>query len=506
MEQRVTSYHDLTVWQKAVEFVVSLYAATETFPKHELYGLTAQLRRAAVSIPSNIAEGFRRGSAKEKLQFLRIAYGSGSEVETQLVIAQKLSFLPSANHTQLTEQLTEVMKMLNTLIARFHQNIKSRPPLLAVAILLLTTYYILPTATQAASVKLFFIPESAEVTVGETMKSDVRIDTGGQAINAVDLKIKFDPTTVEITSVERANSIIDLWVEEPRFSMSDARAIFIGGMSNGFAGQGVIGQIYWRPLAPGESKLEFEADSQVLLHDGQGTKAELERRAASYRLTESAEGLPRISSTSHSDENQWYTTRTAHLAWETAAGVAYSYVVTRDPIEMPDEKSDEPIGRIKLNDLSDGVYYFRLRQTLEDGSWSGTVSRQIKIDATTPEPFEVKVGRDGRLFENKYFLSFQATDITSGLAYYEVREGGDAPEIISQPPYVLKHQNRNVPIYIRAFDKAGNDRTVVIKALPLSVRLIEYFRANLYFMIGLVLIAFTAILVVWRRREKNIEF
>lgn len=90
MMETLHSYKDLIVWQKAIKLAVMIYQITSSFPKEEVYGLTSQLRRAAVSIPSNIAEGRHRGSRKDFLQFLRIAYASGAEVETQLLIAKEV--------------------------------------------------------------------------------------------------------------------------------------------------------------------------------------------------------------------------------------------------------------------------------------------------------------------------------------------------------------------------------------------------------------------------------
>ena len=86
-------YHDLVVWQKAMELVTELYRATSDFPKHELYGLTGQIRRAAVSVPSNLAEGHGRTSRREFHQFISQARGSLVEVETQLEIARDLGYL-----------------------------------------------------------------------------------------------------------------------------------------------------------------------------------------------------------------------------------------------------------------------------------------------------------------------------------------------------------------------------------------------------------------------------
>ncbi|PJE57480.1 MAG: four helix bundle protein [Candidatus Portnoybacteria bacterium CG10_big_fil_rev_8_21_14_0_10_38_18] len=107
------SYKDLIVWQKSVELVVAVYALTDKFPKSEIYGLTSQMRRCAVSIPSNIAEGRRRGTKKDYCQFLTVAYGSGAELETQIEIAKRLSFSKNLDYKKVDSLLNEVMRMLN---------------------------------------------------------------------------------------------------------------------------------------------------------------------------------------------------------------------------------------------------------------------------------------------------------------------------------------------------------------------------------------------------------
>ncbi len=111
------SYKDLTVWQKSVDLSVITYRITEDFPRSELYGLTSQIRRCSVSIPSNIAEGQRRGHKAEYVQFLRMAFGSGAELETQILIALKIGYLDEKKFNQINELLQEVMKMLNRLIS-----------------------------------------------------------------------------------------------------------------------------------------------------------------------------------------------------------------------------------------------------------------------------------------------------------------------------------------------------------------------------------------------------
>ena len=110
------SYRDLIAWQKAIELVAAIYRVTRTFPKEEVYGLTSQLRRAAVSVPSNIAEGQGRKSKAEFRHFLHNAAGSLMEVETQVTIAGVLGYLSQDKETALLGQTNELGRILNGLI------------------------------------------------------------------------------------------------------------------------------------------------------------------------------------------------------------------------------------------------------------------------------------------------------------------------------------------------------------------------------------------------------
>ena len=110
------SYRDLLVWQKAMSLVTEVYKATRLFPKEEVYALTSQIRRAAISIPSNIAEGQGRQSRKEFLQFLAVARGSLLELETQILIAQNLGYLAPVQTKLISDATAELGKMLNGLM------------------------------------------------------------------------------------------------------------------------------------------------------------------------------------------------------------------------------------------------------------------------------------------------------------------------------------------------------------------------------------------------------
>jgi len=114
----VSNYQNLSVWQKAMDLAIMIYSLVRKLPKEELYSLSNQLRRAAVSIPSNIAEGNGRQTAGEFQQFLRIAKGSAAELETQLLICEKIGYLARTDINPAMELLTEISKMITVLLKK----------------------------------------------------------------------------------------------------------------------------------------------------------------------------------------------------------------------------------------------------------------------------------------------------------------------------------------------------------------------------------------------------
>jgi four helix bundle protein len=117
-KKKSRSFRDLDVWNLSIELAKDLYQLTGNFPPHELYGLTYQIRKSAVSIPSNIAEGQSRNSLKEFKQFLYIALGSLGELETQLIIANKIDYVTEEEFKRYTERFDIIRKMLRALAAR----------------------------------------------------------------------------------------------------------------------------------------------------------------------------------------------------------------------------------------------------------------------------------------------------------------------------------------------------------------------------------------------------
>lgn len=112
------SHEDLFVWQKSIDLCALIYEITNKYVETERFGLTSQMRRASVSIPSNIAEGRRRGSKLDYQRFLRFSFGSGAELETQLEISRRLNLINNTDFERVMNLLSEVMKMLNVMIGK----------------------------------------------------------------------------------------------------------------------------------------------------------------------------------------------------------------------------------------------------------------------------------------------------------------------------------------------------------------------------------------------------
>ena len=122
--ENVNSYQDLKVWQKGMDLAEASYRLTRNFPKEELFGMTSQIRRATSSIPANIAEGWGREGTKEFIQFLKIAQGSLKEVETHLLLSQRVELVTLNQVQPLLNQATEIGKMIRSLIGSLRRKLK----------------------------------------------------------------------------------------------------------------------------------------------------------------------------------------------------------------------------------------------------------------------------------------------------------------------------------------------------------------------------------------------
>ena len=117
----MVTFRDLLIWQKSMTLVTEIYQLTNTFPKEEIYGLTSQIRRSAISIPSNISEGYGRDGNKDYLKFLNIGISSLFEMQTQLEIAYNLKYINEIQFNKINEESKEIERMLSSFIRRIKE-------------------------------------------------------------------------------------------------------------------------------------------------------------------------------------------------------------------------------------------------------------------------------------------------------------------------------------------------------------------------------------------------
>ena len=267
-----------------------------------------------------------------------------------------------------------------------------------------------PPLVEAAT--LYLEPATGQFQPGETFIVDIRIDTEGECINAVEANLSFSSDILKATDFSRGESILNLWVRNPEINQEQGLISFSGGIPGGFCGRlpgdpgpsNLLGKIIFQVpglivrettpngtpkerlydptgQAQNYAKIDFLDSSQALLNDGLGTPAKLSSKGATIKITEVG------------------------------------------PLETP--KKDE---------------------------WQ----TELKEDNIPPEPFEIEIHQEPTIFEGKYFIIFSTTDKQTGIDYYQVKEGKrDWKKVES--PYLLEDQNLKSTIKVKAVDKAGNE-------------------------------------------------
>jgi hypothetical protein len=321
-------------------------------------------------------------------------------------------------------------------------------------------FYAVPTGTDAA--RLYLLPQNVTAYEGETIMSEIRLDTEGEAINAAEVKVSFPPNRMRVGGVMTGGSVFTMFPQLPRYSNEEGTLSVVAGIPNGFSGEGVVARVMFRMLGVGDAPIAISDTSQALLNDGRGTAARLSVSRVNYHIQPAPSDVPLVTF-DYADETTWRTGPFVRLGWEVKEGATYSYLLSRNPGDTPDEVPDEPVGSIKLEIAEDGIFYFHLREC-RNGICGAAVSRIVLKDTMPPEPFEPIVGKNQSVFGGRPFASFSTTDKTSGVQYYEVKVGNGEWQKATAIPYLIDDDNAD-EIAVRAVDVAGNTYTASA-ALP----------------------------------------
>ncbi len=360
---------------------------------------------------------------------------------------------------------------------------------LGIALALVSPIILLPTAEAAT---LTLVPGSGGFTAGQTFSVRVAVDSSDQAMNAVSGTVSFPVSLLEVVSISKTGSIVNLWVQEPSFSNEAGTVSFEGVVLNpGYAGaNGTVITVVFRTKANGVANLRFTSGS-VLANDGQGTNILASLGTGGYTIGGTTAGdvtsptppgaplAPRIVSPTHPNPDRWYANKTPQFTWEVPSGVtAVRLLYNTSPLTTPTVLYDPPISEKKIEDVSDGAYYLHAQFRNANG-WGAVAHFRFQVDTTPPERFEIRLAEGEDSTNPNPVVLFNTRDTESGIEYYKVKIGDQdfvvvSSEQVEHNPYTLPSTvGGTQTLLVQAFDRAGNYQAalseVVIQQLPAPV-------------------------------------
>lgn len=369
--------------------------------------------------------------------------------------------------------------------------------LLLIAVVWLT---FVPRISFAADVLIS--PASGTYSAGQTFTTTIRVAPGGKSVNAVESTLRFDPAVLSVVNISRDGSVFSLWTVEPTFSNSNGTVTFGGGTPTPFTTTANILNVTFRAVASGEASLSF-GDSSVLAADGRGTDVFASAVGADYTVSAVAtppptplpstpiqttpvqqpndqnsgdEAIifgdpprqPEAGSPVFVDADTWYNTKNGVFLWTlpfdvTAVAIEISDSPDNVPQDNPDAIFEPPVDEFAITTelLADGVQYFSINYENQVG-WGAVLNRKLQIDTTPPEPFTINV-RTGTTPSSFPLLTFEATDETSGIEFYELTIADREPLRITPGEAELGYllgdlEDGTYTAKVIAYDKAGNVR------------------------------------------------
>lgn len=328
-----------------------------------------------------------------------------------------------------------------------------------------------PLKASAASANFYLSPSSGSVNLGDTISASVMISTD-TAINAGEATVTFSSNILEYQSVSTGGSIFSFWTSGP--SGGSTSVSFGGGLSNpGYSGgSGKVLTITWKAINTGTATVSING-TKILANDGIGTNILSGSGGGSFGVV--ASGAPagsattgttgstgtstasltmNISSSSHSDQNKWYTGKDVNLNWSARGATGYLVAFNQSAGTVPTGSGIAATSKSYPNNV-DGVWYFHARA--QGNGTTGPVAHfKIQIDTSPPADFTITINQEGGATNATPKVTFEAKDATSGIDRYEAKiDNGDSFVIASGDKLPKQHPG-NHTITIKAFDKAGN--------------------------------------------------
>jgi hypothetical protein len=349
-------------------------------------------------------------------------------------------------------------------------------------------------------------PSSGTYNVGQTFSINVYVSSLDQNMNAAGGVILFPSDKLQVLSLSKSGSIINLWMQEPSFSNNLGTINFEGVVFNpGFQGSsGKIITVTFKVKAVGAASLSLTSSS-VLANDGQGTNILTNLGKANYALENPAEtpvapkaetpsktigtpNAPEIISSTHPDPNKWYQSTTAEFSWQIGSDITSdSVVIDKNPRTIPQTVFSPAITSKEITDLSEGVWYFHA-QLKNSYGWGDVTHFRVGIDTTPPDPFTIQTDNGNDATNPQPILKFKAYDALSGIDHYEIK----ISEIqnLQVPAAEVANGSYKIPVsppgkyavIIRAVDQAGNYSLAMedLEIAPIETPIITEYPQRLY--------------------------
>jgi hypothetical protein len=324
---------------------------------------------------------------------------------------------------------------------------------------------------------LYIGPGTGTFTVGSTFTVSFYVNTGGKFINAVEASILFPADRLQVVSPSTGASFINVWAIQPSYSNTEGTMNFRGAVpSPGInTSAGLISTVTFRVKAVGSAVIRFGSDSHVLLNDGLGTDVLQHSESGVYTLVLPPPSGPFVVSDTHPDQSRWYSNDTVGLSWAGDVGASsYSYILSDQPVDVPDNIPEGQQSRIVYKKLSNGRHYFHIK-ALRAGVWGGATHYAVSVDTLPPAEFPIDVVPSARTAQHQPVINFLTTDAESGLDRYEIRviglaeKSADVTSATDKHPFFIEAQSPYIPqslpfgrydVFVRAYDIAGNYREV----------------------------------------------
>lgn len=343
---------------------------------------------------------------------------------------------------------------------------------------------------EVCAASLSLTPSSSNVSIGNIISMRIVVDTEGKTINNAEGIVLFPADLLDVISISKSSSIFSLWVEDPKFSNSEGKITFNGGVPNpGYVGSGGgVLSVTFRAKKSGTASIVF-SDSAVRENDGLGTDILTKRGSGTVTIKAAADvakpavtsdedpvvvsaptivasGAPKapvVISSTHPDSKKWYNTQNIDLRWDVPDDVsAISYVFGKSASLVPKVVYDPPTGNKNFSKVDDGVWYFNIRFKNKSG-WSAITKFKIQIDTSAPNPFKITFPHGDTTDEPRPVAYFNTTDSLSGISYYEVKIGESQfmrimTQDVSSNPYTPPPQDPGKHnMLVKAVDFAGNE-------------------------------------------------